>query len=277
MTSRPFWRKNSVTEVTKPRRSATAPRVRPRQRGFTLLELLLAIAMAASVMLTLYMALSIGLRGRDTVTATLDPVRAANLAVDMARADLESLLPPGGGRLAGPYAATTTTGTAPNSFADTLSFYTVGGGTAWIPPKDAAAAGPGARNTGGRTFAAQDPLDEGVRMVEIALRTDVTPNVLVRRVVRDVLNPVQPQPEEEILCRNVRSFHVEHYDYAGDVWETEWHSDDLDNAIPSAVRITLQVEYKRRASAEPSVYTVVRIVPIPCAKPIDPEAAGGFE
>jgi len=273
MNSRPFWR-NSVTEVTKPRRTATVL----RRRGFTLLELLLAIAMSASVMLTLYMALSIGLRGRDTVTATLDPVRAANLAVDMARADLESLLPPGGGRLAGPYVATTALGTAPNSFADTLSFYTVGGGTAWIPPKDAATAGPGASNTGGRTFAAQDPLDEGVRLVEIALRTDVTPNVLVRRVVRDVLNPVQPQPEEEILCRNVRSFHVEHYDYAADVWEPEWHSDDLDNAIPSAVRITLQVEYKRRASAEPSVYTVVRIVPIPCAKPIDPEAAtGGFE
>jgi len=242
---------------------------RPARSAFTLIELLLAIAMTATIMVSLYMALSIGLRGRDSVSASLEPVRAANLAVDFARADLESIVPPTGSYLAGPFIAIHRPGTAADSSADSVQFYSIGGGTSWIiPPAE------GGIPVAGRTLAGQDPLDEGARLIELSLRTDVTPPVLVRRVTRDLLSTTQSEPEEEILCRNVRSFQLRYYDATADVWETDWHSDDLDNQLPSAIQIVLEIEYFKRGATEPSIYKVIRIVPIPCAKPAASDAEG---
>jgi len=245
---------------------------RKQRSAFTLIELLLAIAMSAAVLVSLYMALSIGLRGRDTVTASLDPVRTANLAVDFARADMESIVPPTGSYLTGTFVATHAAGTAPDSSFDYLQFYCIGGGTSWIVPPAEGAASAGALTAG--NLEGQDPLDEGARKIELLVRTDVTPPVLVRRVTRDLFNNAQSAPEEEILVRNIRSFQLRYYDLTNDLWQTDWNSDDLENQLPSAIQITLEIEYLKRGATEPSVYKVIRVVPVPCAKPAtDPDAA----
>ena len=70
--------------MTSPRRPAPIPAfgfARPSARAhrpaFTLMELSLAMGMMAMLALTLYMALSIALRARDSAALNVAPVRAA--------------------------------------------------------------------------------------------------------------------------------------------------------------------------------------------------------
>jgi prepilin-type N-terminal cleavage/methylation domain-containing protein len=78
-------------------KTSTQPRdrhcIRPG-KGFTLLELLVAMSMAAMVAGALYSALRIGFRAEASAEAAAEPVRTAELALGLLRPDFESALPP---------------------------------------------------------------------------------------------------------------------------------------------------------------------------------------
>jgi prepilin-type N-terminal cleavage/methylation domain-containing protein len=224
---------------------------RRRRGGFTLLELCLAMAMMAMLALTLYMAMTIALRARDSAGANVAPVRAATAAAELVRQDLESVLPPTG-TLAGPFEGYSNGG-LPNGRSDGITFYCVE-----------------------RDVALGDaPLAEGIRRVDLMVRTDVTPPILVRDVSRNLLAQADVPPDEEILCRNVRSFGLRYFD--GVTWQEEWDSTTMGDVLPMAVEMTLDVDVPPlKAGGQPTPYRVIRVIPLACAKPSDVTGMGGF-
>ena len=68
----------------------------PNNRGFTLIEVVIASAIMAVIALSLFTALRIGFQARDKALSSVGPARAAEIAMDMVRRDLEAALPPRG-------------------------------------------------------------------------------------------------------------------------------------------------------------------------------------
>jgi type II secretion system protein J len=228
------------------------PTVRPRRaprRGFTLLELSLAAAIVAMIGLTLYASMAIGFRARGSAYNQVRAMREAAIVLDVVQQDLQSIPPPGG-TLSGTFIgyAMGTSGAE----ADSLEFHTIG--------RDA--------------DAPETPVGEGIRRIELLLRTDVDPPVLVRRVQRNLLAPTEEEPPEEILARGVRAFSVRYYDGYG--WAEEWDSTLQDDALPQAVELTIELDQPRPNDPEKR-YRVTQVIPLPCAPPLDTgtEAIGG--
>jgi type II secretion system protein J len=215
--------------------------LRHHRRAFSMMELLLALAMVAALMLSLYASVRVAVRARRSAGAAVAPVRAATIAMDMICRDLESVPPPKG-ILAGPFLGARQTGATGE--AGYLQFYCLG----------AEGSDP------------QLPVREGMRQVELMLLTNVTPQVLVRRVTWNLLANAQVVPEDEILCQGVRSFAVQYFD--GMYWQTEWDSTSVGDVLPMAVRIQLEME-PAGGGADALPNRIVRIVPLACAEPID--------
>lgn len=217
-----------------------------RRRGFTLLELLLAMGMVAMLSLSLYSALGAAYKGKRSAEAAVKPARATAIAADLIGRDLESVMP-ASGNLAGPFVGyhQGTIGSA----TDALQFHTVGNDNGWDDV----------------------PMSEGIRRVELGVRTDVSPPALVRRVTRNLLATVEPEPEEEVLCRGVKSFAVRYYD--GYSWFEDWDSTLLDGALPFAVQIEIELDAGENGSQLSSVqqarYRLVRLIPLSTGKPMD--------
>jgi prepilin-type N-terminal cleavage/methylation domain-containing protein len=234
-----------------PRNPDNLPRVRKTSRGFTLLEVVTAMTIAAILLATLYSGMFVANRARRSATAAVDPARAASVAAEMMTQDLQGVLPPTG-TLRGQFLGQRIGGTSGN--ADSVEFYCMG-----QDPVD-----PGG----------EAPLSEGVRKVVLILRTDVTPPMLVRQVTRNLLAPTAPQPEEEVICRNVRSFTVQYFD--GFSWLSDWDSTMTDNVLPAAVAIRLEMENPSALSADAPPLVISRVIPLACARPLtEPVTPGG--
>src|SRR5688572_17850530 len=214
---------------------------RLRTGGFSLLELVLAMSMAAMLALTLYTAMNITIRAGRSAAQAVEPTRAAVIACNLVRQDLESVPPPTG-ILAGEFIGIRQPGDNGGD-ADTLQF----------------------RSIGADAGAADDAvLSEGIRRVELLVRNDVSPPALVRRVTRNLLASTEPLVEEELLCRNVRSFSVRYYD--GYAWQESWDSTTLGDVLPLAVGITLEVGDETSGAAP---RRITRVVELSCARPSD--------
>ncbi len=199
-----------------------------RPSGFTLLELVVATAMVAIMALSLYAAMGVGFRARQSVREQTQAARQAAIVLDLVERELQSVMPPTG-VLAGPmiaYANGTT-----GSEADTIEFYAVGA--------DA--------DTG------DDPLGEGIRRVQIVPSGDT----LVMRVERNLLSSVQTPVEDQLLARGVRAFGLRYYNGYG--WQPEWDSTQLGNILPVAVEITIELNDPVDTTR---TYRSARLVPI---------------
>src|SRR5438105_15902932 len=82
------------------------------------------------------------------------------------------------------------------------------------------------------------PMSEGVRKVELLIRTDMTPPTLVRRVTRNLLASTDPPVEEEIICRDVRSLSLRYFD--GTAWQESWDSTTVGDVLPVPVGIPIE-------------------------------------
>jgi prepilin-type N-terminal cleavage/methylation domain-containing protein len=238
------------------------------KRAFTLMEMILAMAMVAMLAGGMYMSLTIAFKARDIANAAVTPMRSAAITMDLIRQDFESVPPAGPAEdplvpptLSGPFYGTAQSGGRDGALLSTVQFHTISRDHL---PADVV-----------------NPLAEGIRGIELGVRSEGGTSVLVRRVTRNLLAPSLSQPQEEILCRGVRSFTLRYYD--GSAWHEEWDSTLLGDALPFAVEVTLEIDKPASQTSSPwftdaqaNAYRVVRVFPLPCAKPVDASQAGGI-
>lgn len=229
----------------------TSPLVSRRgQRGFTLLELILAAAISAALAVALYTSMSVAFRARTSAVSQTQALREASIVMDILQQDLQSVLPPKGA-LAGPFFAQALGSVGAESA--TLEFYTLGRDES--RPDD-------------------DPFAEGMRRVEIGLTNNGQTTMLVRRVQPNILAQVEREPEEEVLATNVRAFAARFYDGYG--WTTEWDSENQGNVLPLAVELTLRFDLPAPLdSTRP--YEITQIIPMSCGEEesTETEVSGG--
>lgn len=241
-------------------------RRRTQSRGFTLLEMIVAMMMVAIIAGALYASLNTAFRAKRRAEAAIVPIRAAGIALDIVARDLDSVMIPNAETLntesevlylAGPFQGLPQGGDGAD--ASWMSFYT-----------------DGSDNT------PDIPLSEGVRRVEFTLARDGNTTVLVRRIARNILSGDLniPAEEEEILCTDVRTFTLKFFD--GVDWYDTWDSTTLldadgNPAIPTMVQIdlVLNVEGVSIPTEEADTYRVTKLIPIACAKPVDAEQTSG--
>jgi general secretion pathway protein J len=211
-------------------------RRRPSQLGFTLLELLLAMAMISMLAVSLYATLRVAFKARESATSGIAPMRSANVALDLLGQDLESALPPTGvlaGAFLGQHLGDV------QSSQDTVEFYCIGSADSLDPPNSA-----------------------GFRKIDLGLEPspDGRTSMLVRRITNNLLSPQEIQPDEEVLCRNVRSFSVRYYD--GTQWSDEWDSTQMGDVLPVAVQVDLLLQTSADVHATP--YHASRVFAFAC-------------
>ena len=86
---------------------------------------------------------------------------------------------------------------------------------------------------------------------------------LVRRITTNLLSPRVIEPEEQVLCRNVKSLNLRYFD--GDSWLEEWDSTADANSLPLAMEIDIQVLYNTNGSnKEPQTRRLTQSFAIPC-------------
>lgn len=212
---------------------------RTKAGGFTLLEMLVALALMSILATALYASLSIGLRARKTAEAAVQPVRAAGLALMIVGQDLDAALPPTG-TLAGAFLGEDQTDAATAKDADTLTWHAAVG-----RPKEGAS---------------------DVARLELAVGTPEgsTDRALLRRSVRNLLAPTEQEPVEEVVCRGVVSLNLRYFD--GSAWQDTWDSSAQDNTLPLAVEVTIEIEREPKTTDESNVYRLTRVFAPPCAR-----------
>jgi len=214
-------------------------------RGFTLLELLLAMTMMTIIAASLYTSMSIGFRARERAEKIIQKGRSLEIAVELIKGMLASTVAPTG-ILAGKFEGEDENGDKGYD-ADTLTFYTAD----YNPVED-------------------EPAGD-IEKVEICLsvREDTDEAVIVRKVTTNLLSPKTLNTEEEILCGNVRSLNLRYYD--GSDWQDDWDSSDNDDSLPKAVEITIVLENDEDADKgdekkdEEDLYEYTEIIILPCA------------
>ena len=209
-----------------------------RRCGFTLLELLLAMAMVAMLMLTLYTGFVTAFRAQAIAVRQGDATRQAKVALDLVEQDLRSILPPKDGGLAGPFVG------QPGGEA-IIDCYPLG-------------------TDYGRT---DSPTADGFRHVKFAVLADSEAtngkptNMLVRGVVRAIANTAETEPENEVIARNVSDLTVRYYD--GSAWADTWDSTQQSNGLPLAVELTIAIADPTSTDAQ-HVYRLTRTVRLSC-------------
>jgi type II secretion system protein J len=213
--------------------------------AFTLMELILAMALMSLVAGSLYASLSIGFKARRSSESAVEPVRKAEIVMELLSQDIEAALPPTG-ILAGAFDGIDEKDSA-GSDCDTLSFYS------------------SANEPEGGEIACD------IRKIEFALVTisDTNERVLVRRITTNLLAPKVPEPKEEILCRGVMSFNLRYFDDSD--WLDNWDSANQGNLLPQAVEVTLEVERQEKDVSAESGYQSTRVFLIPCSTPASQE------
>lgn len=244
---------------------ATTARRRARSRGgFTLLELILAMGIAAMISLSIYLTFSSAYRARSTILRASGPAHEAAIALDLIEADLANVLPP-----ADTSATTDSSGTTSGSGTTTALFGPMvgeqsGGGTGATDELSFFAIGRDpTRVVDNKIQTPTDVFAEGVRQVAfgVAPGPDGRP-ALMRRVIRNVLASSAATPEEEPLAGGVQSLIFEYYD--GSDWTDTWNSDDQGYLLPLAVRVTLTIAIDDPRNPG-QTYQMTRLIPISCA------------
>lgn len=209
-------------------------------RGFTLLEMLVAIAMVAIITASLYSALYVGFRAQRSATRAVEPARAATLTLQLLEQDIEGAMSPTG-ILAGQFLGTDAQGL---DGADGLSFYS----SANVP-------------TDGESGADT----RHVEFVVAAALDDAQP-ALLRRVTSNLLPSNAPLIREQVLCRNVKAFSLRYYD--GTQWLDSWDSTVQGDLLPLGVEV--QIEFTLPVTdlrdSEARFYRMRRVFEIPCGR-----------
>ncbi len=221
-----------------------------RCSAFTLIELVVAMAIVAIMGVSLYASVRIAFKSQASAEAAVEPSRTAELAMEFIRQDLDNACPPAGnngqialatGRLCGDFIGSDSVGDN-NKDSDDLNFFTTAEATL-------------------------HPSANGeVKNVELLVvnQNNSAEQVLVRRVTRNLLSALVPTPDEEVLCRGVVGFNVRYYD--GTTWNDAWDSTVVNNALPTAVEVMLELERPNTLGGV-QTFRFTRVFIMSCATP----------
>lgn len=249
--------------------------IRRSRGGFTLIELLIALTIAVIIAASLYSTLYIAYKARNSAEKALLPTEAANVALDMIRSDLEAAQPVRG-TLGGPFTGTQNLN---GNGSDSLIFYSTadaplpqysqggGFGQGGSPFAQGGQAGQGGSPFGQQSLYGQPSVPEGqgeIKQVQLQVYQPQGSSdlCLVRDVISNLLADIQPEPDEEIICRHVVAFNLSYFD--GTQWYETWDSTQQGNVIPYAVQVTLDVLPPGAAKGTKPIH-FVRIFPLSCA------------
>jgi prepilin-type N-terminal cleavage/methylation domain-containing protein len=218
-------------------------------RGFTLLELLVAMSLMVVVASCLYSSLYTGFRAYRSARAAVDPTSTALNVIELIKRDIRGVLPPGS-HLAGAFIGTDSGGIK-GVDTDSLEFYTT-----HVYVDDTQLTG----------SVAETPVVGGIGKVNLLLEEDTETRddtyLLLREVTTDLLAAREVEPQEQILCRGVVSLNLRYYD--GAEWLDEWDSTTDANSLPLAVEIDLEVAHPDKHSQELQKRRLVESFAIPC-------------
>ncbi|MGA3066685.1 MAG: type II secretion system protein GspJ [Tepidisphaeraceae bacterium] len=233
-------------------------------RGFTLLELVVALGMVAVLAVSLYTSIHIAFGATASAESALEPPRTAEIALDFIQNDFQNAMAPN--------ATGTTYGTVAVSTAQSSTNLTITTST-------------GAANQtvlAGNFEALQEQDDRGHEADDVVffttasgpLHTDANGEIkqveyavqrasdgqyeLIRRVGRNLLSEQMIQPDEEVLCRGVDSFTIQYS--TGSEWLDTWDSTQEDNTLPAAVQITLVLA--RPSGTGTQTLSFTRVIPL---------------
>jgi prepilin-type N-terminal cleavage/methylation domain-containing protein len=256
---------------------------RRARRGFTLIELILALALVGMVAFSLYGSLMIAFAAARSTDTAIEPSRTADLAMELIANDLQNAVTPNTNVTLNPISnanniailnevssplngnASTTNALASNSAT-----------TAGTTPESTAAASPAGGTTtplgwvlagqfeGTQNTSAQSEADDltfftindspehvdgtgEMKWVELTLDQPKGSDepCLVRKVTGNLTTEATPVIDEEILCRGVNSLQFLYFD--GTNWLPNWDSTVQDNTIPVAVQVILTLKRPRSA------------------------------
>ena len=225
-----------------------------RRHAFTLLEVIVAMAMISTLMLVLYTSMTIAYRARKSAERTIAPARTTAVIADLISRDFENIQPVSTSEDFPQFFYGSPAGMSGSTFA-TVDFFALGG------DGDIRSAGGEADN---------QPFSQGMREIYLSVRTDVQPPALVRSVKRNLLGTTSSnESEDEVLCTGVTAFSVQYWD--GYAWTDAWDSDTNDTPLPVAVQINVQVQLP-----DGQMSRVNRIIPLACAaNPATTDTTGG--
>jgi general secretion pathway protein J len=219
--------------------------------GFTLLELLVAMALMDVIAVALYSSMHIAFRTKQNTLASLEPYRWVMPIFEFIRRDLTSAMNPNG-ILAGVFVGENVPFINLQD-ADTLSFY-----SAAYQPKE-------------------NEIASNVIHVQYGLETDTERDqiVLKRFTTKNILTPTAIEPEQEVIARNMAGLDIQYYD--GTAWLDTWDSSEQDSTLPWAVRVTISIldENRGRFSLNDDPYRhFTRIFMLPFANQVTPTDDG---
>lgn len=208
--------------------------------AFTLLELIVAIALMDIIAVALYSSIYTAFKAKKKSQTAIRPFQYVTPVFEYIRKDLVSVMNPDG-ILAGVFLGENNPGQG-NLDADTLSFYTC----SYQPEADEAAS--------------------NIVKIGYVLENDSENGkiVLKRLLTKNILTPSAPQADEETICRDIIGLDIHYYD--GTSWLREWDSSVENSQLPWAVRIRLTiVDEQNSRTSENRVRHFTRIFMLPSA------------
>lgn len=209
-------------------------------KAFTLLELIIAIALMDVIAVALYSSIYTAFKAKNKSQAAVRPFQYVTPVFEYIRKDLVSAMNPDG-ILAGVFLGENNPGQG-DLGADILSFYT----SSYQPKANEVAS--------------------NIVNIEYVLENDLENDkiVLKRLVTKNILTPSAPEADEEIICRDIIGLDIQYYD--GNSWLQEWDSSVENSQLPWAVRITLTViDNSDSRSSEDTLRHFTRIFMLPSA------------
>lgn len=252
------------------------PVPRSHCRGFTMIELIVALGMVAMIAASLSSTLWSAYHATRQTEAAVAPTDKADIAFEFLASDLQNALQ---GAQIQPASSLVGTPVAANNNEQTAFFGTQGQDNRGHPSDDVVF-----------FTTAESPVhvyaNGEIKCVEYKVVQPLhsSDHVLVRRVTRNLLptNGQTGATDEEVVCTGVSSFSVE-YSADGtnfnptslgpDTWDSSQAQED--NTIPAAVKVTLELE-ETLPSGKAATNSYTRIIMLPCSTAsLDPNVNPG--
>lgn len=189
-----------------------------KNSGFSLLELMLALALMSALVGSITATLTVAYKSRQRVDNALGVLIRMQTTLDDIQMELESALPPG--EVFAGSMICDVDGDAPVNNTPYLEWYT-------NYPMELPAG----------TLVQGD-----IRRVELALTTreGYGNPILVKRTTTNLLSTEVLEPTEQVLCRDVQSMTMSFYD--GVDWYDTWDGSTTEDPLPLLIEITIKLQ-----------------------------------